>query len=474
MTVASKDYSPQMNTNTEAYFQVRPPPLPGQRWNERSYFFLLVTTATLMLRPSDFFQTTFPYFLISFGFCLLFGAQVLQKELTLDRILNQPIVTCMMGVALGIFLSQVSHLNFERAILLTLVYFKTLAYVVMVFGLIKKTERLENFCRWLLLFIFIGVTVSVLQFNGLIHLENFDAAYKEGLSTFDENGKRNFIYRLKGVGIFSDPNDFCLILQLGIALALLIRPGLKRIWTKLATFFILGEFFYALLLTRSRGGFIALIVGGCVLLIEQYGIKKIVFPLLILGPLVFGVFAGRQTNIDLSNRDDTAQHRIQLWSEGFRTMAKSPLFGLGANDFQVVCGTGLVAHNSYVHAFSELGIFGGSFFFGIYFYIITAMRKVRPYIPDEKFLKNCRRLFYVAIIFNAFGLLSLSRVYTQTTYILPALVISYLQIIRARTGWAPEAFSKIEFYRLLVMGCGVVAIFQIFILSFAQWGGGFN
>jgi O-antigen ligase len=75
-------------------------------------------------------------------------------------------------------------------------------------------------------------------------------------------------------------------------------------------------------------------------------------------------FKGRMTNLDDAMEQGTAQTRIQLWSEGLQLFKRDPLFGIGQNNY--VEEVGQAAHNSFLHAFTELGIFGGALFLGAY------------------------------------------------------------------------------------------------------------
>ncbi len=102
--------------------------------------------------------------------------------------------------------------------------------------------------------------------------------------------------------------------------------------------------------------------GLFLLLRTRFGWRMAVLIGAALLPVLFVFFAGRQT--DLSTSGGTGQERIQLWSEGLVQFRQSPLFGIGRDRFDQEVG--LVAHNSYVHAFAELGFLGGMFFVGAF------------------------------------------------------------------------------------------------------------
>ena len=85
---------------------------------------------------------------------------------------------------------------------------------------------------------------------------------------------------------------------------------------------------------------------------------------LLLVPAVLLAFGGRQADINLSG-NDTAQDRLRLWAEGMSLLPGSPIFGIGVGEYEECIG--LVAHNSYVHSFVEMGLLGGTFFAGAVF-----------------------------------------------------------------------------------------------------------
>src|SRR5207253_2129295 len=128
-------------------------------------------------------------------------------------------------------------------------------------------------------------------------------------------------------GIFNDPNDFALVLVAAIPMCFYwltdpTQKSLRPFWLML-----LLMFGYALMLTHSRGGFLALVAGLLTLFHLKFGGKKTILLGLLFLPLLFFVFAGRMTTI--SAEDGTGQTRIQLWSDGLTIFLHSPLIGIG-------------------------------------------------------------------------------------------------------------------------------------------------
>jgi hypothetical protein len=105
------------------------------------------------------------------------------------------------------------------------------------------------------------------------------------------------------------------------------------------------------------------------------------------------------------------------------------LFGIGEGKYPDVAG--LVAHNSYVHSFVELGFFGGTLFFGCFFlpaYTFFLMKRYRFRIEHPEL----RRMFpYIAAILAEWcmGMCSLSRCYVAPTYMVAGIAAAFINLV---------------------------------------------
>lgn len=186
--------------------------------------------------------------------------------------------------------------------------------------------------------------------------------------------------RLRPLGDTYDPNDMAAVMAVGVMLALgaAARAGLaRRIIMYGATLILVA----AILATASRGGTLALAVGGVVLAAAQPGVRRLVYGIaLLLGAVIAwqaggSVFRDRvrsitdlETDYNLSDR----MGRIEVWKRSAEHFADHPLTGVGAGNFAVAEGAWLeargergkwsAAHNAYIQAFTDLGIVGGLLF----------------------------------------------------------------------------------------------------------------
>lgn len=237
-----------------------------------------------------------------------------------------------------------------------------------------------------------------------------------------------YLWRVKGVGILSDPNDFAQAL-------IMVLPFLYWLYKKGAWFrnlFVVGIpasiLMYGVILSQSRGG----ILGTAALMVpiiqERLGKVKT----LILGGglmaayLAVGMVGGRAIN----SKERSAEERIEAWTEGFQMLRHHPVFGVGFGNF--VEEHYLTAHNSFVLCFSELGLFGYLFWCTL---IVAAYKStaltVRHAIPGSETHKTALilRSSLVGYLTCAWFL---SRTYQPVLYCLLALCVA--SFVCARRG----------------------------------------
>ena len=249
---------------------------------------------------------------------------------------------------------------------------KIVAYYLLLVALVDSPFRLRSFLFWLIGLTLLLSGLAILHYQGVIQIESLNAV---GQSDIDaESGLVQVIPRLQSTGVFNDPNDLSMILVLGIIGCIYFietSSGIGR-FLFLAP---LGVFLYGLRLTYSRGGLLSLGSGLFVLFGRvKFGWKKAICARRWWQQMRIVLFGGRMTSVNLGDRNDTSQHRIQLWSQGLDLFRESPLFGVGMNEYAERAG--LVAHNSFVHTYAELGFFGGTMFAGAFYGAISSAKKV--------------------------------------------------------------------------------------------------
>lgn len=401
-----------------------------------SYFLFLLVNAVLFLRPAEVFPelrgiSFYEYLIIA---CFLFALPEVLRALFSSRFDSQPVTLCVLGVLVGVVLSHLATVNLGEAARTGIYFLKVVVFYVLLVSVVNTSQRFRSYLRWVVIFCTVLTTMTVLQYYEVI-----DYQALKPLTDTDRDpitGDVVSLQRLQGTGIFQDPNEFCLMQAVAIPLALFQltrrRAGVGRIlWLG-----PLGLFAYAIALTHSRGGFLAFLAGLGALVWSRYGTRKTVLIGIAGLPVLLVAFAGRQT--DFSASKGTGQSRVQIWSDWLMDFRKTPVFGKGM-DLEKPDETKAivyrdefkpVAHNSYLHAFAEMGLFGGMFFLGAVFMAVVTLYRyqssaIRILDPE---LERVLPFLFGTVMALAVGMLSLSLCYVIPTYLVLGLATAYMRI----------------------------------------------
>jgi putative inorganic carbon (HCO3(-)) transporter len=265
---------------------------------------------------------------------------------------------------------------------------------------------------------------------------------------------RLLVGRLEGIlgGEYTDPNDLALaiILSLPLCLALLF---LSRNWIW-KTFWSVSMLVmtYAIFLTGSRGGFVALLV-VTVICLWEFGIRgrrAYLLPLAALAGVILwhsagGMLAGRlkgtfDVKEDTAAAYSSAQSRRQLFWRSVAVTEEHPLFGVGPGNFEQVSGQWHTTHNTFTLMSSEGGLPALLLYvlmLGCGFRNLTAtMRLAR----GRTELSVLARALYASLSAYIVGSLFLSWAYLFLPYILVAYTTALWSIARK----SPALSKKFE------------------------------
>jgi hypothetical protein len=475
----------------------RPPAPPARVSGDRAapggalgFTLFILVNALLLIRPTDLVipeLQDWPLYQIAIVACLVVSYRPVLAQLTIRSLISRPITLCVVGLLLAVVLSHLSHGAAGSARLSGAEFAKHVIYYLLLVGLLNSAGRLRRFLLWLVRFTALLSVLALLQYHGAIDLPAL-AAYEQRVVD-RETGEELRIARLRGPGIFNDPNDLCLILVMAMAVCLYrlgdcrsvssgshraepLRPAgcalaLPNGCLQLA---MLGLFGYTLILTHSRGGFIALLVGLLVFFYTRFGRWKATLLAGVVLPVLFALFAGRQTSIDLTDRGDTSQARIQHWSEGLAAFRGAPVFGTGTETYGEVASA--AAHNSFIHCYVELGLFGGTLFLGAFYLALRGLHRFgsrQVHIRDAE-LRRVRPYLMAIVAAYAACMLSLSRAYITPTYMVLGLAEAYLQMATAAVPLSPARFGARHVVRLVLVSLAFVAASYLFVRLFVRWG----
>ncbi len=394
------------------------------------FFLFILLNATLFLRPHELVPEFGepPIYNVMILSSLAVSSSAVLHRLTLRSLSKDPIVASSLCLLASVVLSNLSHLRFGEAINSGIEFIKLLLYFLLLVAVLDSFARLRRFLVWLSLFVAIVVSLALLHYYEVINIPALEAYHERQWDQIDEEtGSVVVLARLQATGIYGNPNDLSRILVVGIFLSLYFlgdgRLGLLRpLWL-----LPIGLFGQGLHLTHSRGGLLSLFAGLFALFYDRYGRAKTLLVSALILPVLLVAFGGRQTNFTTS--EGTGQHRIKIWNEGFVLMQGSPVFGIGMN--QYVEQLHIVAHNSFVHSYVELGFIGGTFFFALFYLPFVFLRSKSR--DQEKTLDpeliRLRPFVFAILIATVVGMLSSARSYTVSTYLIVGLCTAYLKIL---------------------------------------------
>jgi hypothetical protein len=432
-----------------------------------AFTFLCLTTATMILRPAELVPglAGLPLYEACIAATILFGHQGLLRHFVPGALTRQPVTLCFIGVLIAIPVSQITHMYFGGALSGTIEFVKAgmlFALIVAVVDTWSKFERLLTViagCATVTVFLCVVDYAGVWDFQFITH-----AAESYGRSS---NGYDIRIQRMNGTGIFSDPNDISLLIVATGSICVSFLTDKERGPMRFGWLIPLAILITGLAFTKSRGGMLAACSAGGILIMFRYG-KKAAIGLGLLGLVALPVLAGRQANIDLS--DGTGHQRITLWRDGLAALrSKDLFFGTGHGSYQDLAG--LVAHNSFIHAYVELGVIGGTFFFGMFFFCVLGLFRLNTPEWQIQHPKQARFLPYMAAMGAGWtvGLMSLSRCYTVSTLMLLGLGAAFLNL----AGWNLQPrrlvmeWDRPHVQKLLVWSVCFFVALNIFVRVFA-------
>jgi len=311
---------------------------------------------------------------------------------------------------------------------------------------------------------------GIYQYQTGVGLGNVEAYEQRVTVTTDGADETTEVARIRGTGIFNDPND--LALAFVCAMPFLVGPLLGKRTTflgRVMTVLLAVPILWALYLTNSRGGVLGL-AAALLPTIWRSG-RWLTKAMVVLGLVAALGLAAPSRMTQMDSDESSAQGRVQSWSAGLQMLKMRPVLGVGFGRYGEY--NELVAHNSFVHVLGELGMVGGFFFTGMFFWLFRGLASVRPSgagaLPaEEDRLFNWGDELFMACTGLAVSMIFLSRQYIAIVFIFFAMGASYRGLlqdvgVRVKTATGREA-GTITAY---LVG-GVVAVY-IAVRVLAVW-----
>ena len=291
------------------------------------FFLFILVNAVLFIRPVEAFgiHDLENSYLVLIVPCIYLSLNSILSCLLGKPLDAQPVAMCVFAIALIVPLSYVAKFDLNSAFRAATDFSKIVIYFLLLISLVNSPGRLKVFLAFILIFCAVLAGASILCNLKIIRLASVKVLPGEKPDPI--TGELPVPDRLEGAGLFQDPNEMCVTLAALIPLALYFLSNRSNLFSQLLGLLTTPLFLTGIIMTRSRGGFLALLAGLGVMSYIHWGPKK-TFWLGSLGLiLIMALGGGRQTEIGV--RTGTAQARIELWSDWLTTFRANPMLGDG-------------------------------------------------------------------------------------------------------------------------------------------------
>src|SRR5436190_17947706 len=318
------------------------------------YLWMIAFTAVLFFRPQDHIPALAALHLAELTAVAGLGAMAARRMASGQPLahINPEVIGVLALGAVIVFTIPFSFWPGGSLSLFSDVYVKIILIFALMMSTITTPKRLTQ-VTWLIILI-----CGYLSVRGI-----FD--YARGVNLMEGD-------RLRGAvgGFMENPNDLAMNLIVFMAPTLMIVFYDRRAFRRVIAAGIVLVMAMAIVLTKSRAGFIG--IGAMGLVILYYVMRErpaIVFGLILAGmvstPMMPASFWDRMASITNPDEDQTGsrQQRIQLSKQGLQVFIENPITGIGAGQFVNYDGGMMVerwrvTHNVWLQVAAELGIFG--------------------------------------------------------------------------------------------------------------------
>lgn len=433
-----------------------------------SFVLFLVLNALLLLRPEELFPEVAGarLYLIAIVLCVSMSFEKLTAKLNLAALRRQPISVCVLSIwGAGVLSYFCYRFRLDEGLDFASEFGKVVLYYFLFISIIDSPTKLRALAAWLLFCVIASSTLAVLDYYEVIDFTAIEHAKQDEVDPV--SGERFILFRLCSSGIFSDPNDLCLALVLGMLASVYLATSgeslLRVLW--LAP---IAPLLYAFTLTHSKGGMLGLLAGIAAWLFVRFGGKRAT-PLAVLACIgAIALVGGRQGEI---GGGGTAHERLMYWANGFSDITRHFVFlvpGLGIGYIEDEFGH--VAHNSFVTGYIETGLLGGGFFLGAF---CIAGRLVKLSDVADSHLPmaiSTKPYVFALLIAYAVGCYSLTRNFVLPTYITLGMASAYINMaypelpeqFQISTSWFKKMaiLSLIGFavLKLMTQGMGMLGV----------------
>jgi probable O-glycosylation ligase (exosortase A-associated) len=242
-------------------------------------------------------------------------------------------------------------------------------------------------------------------------------------------------------GMLEDNNDFALALCMGLPMLIQIGASERNRVLRRGVYAMVPLCLLAVLLTHSRGGFLAL-TAMTLMLIWRSRNRMAAFGVLAVAgivalPFIPESFIERISTLTDYQSDGSAMGRLAAWQTAINMALDNPVWGVGLAKFQAAYPdyasglaheTARVTHNAYLQIWAECG----SIALGLYLFLIAStfwsLARVRAQakrLYTSSWILNYAAMFEASMLAFVVGSAFLNRAHFDLFYHMVAIVICF-------------------------------------------------
>ncbi|MBT63679.1 MAG: hypothetical protein CML13_10755 [Puniceicoccaceae bacterium] len=396
-----------------------------------SFFFICIYLFFLIIRPQDWALPILEVFrpvlltqALAIGFCAL---EVMGKTLKMPDKRN-PWWILMGGLFFSVAMSHLANTYLSGLVSSVTDFGKIFITFVVLWINLNTVKRLELFTLFLVLmccFISVNCILQIQTGTGFGGSEPLIRPIP---------GSDEFVYQAHYFGIFSDPNDTAQLLTLALPLTVFVLIRYSNFLLRIAAMIVLITIVWAIFTTESRGGFLSLVVTAGVAFRKMMSVKQFAF-CCFCGVFLITIFLPSRFSGGLM--DDSMRERVNFWGEANYAFIQKPLFGVGYGMITDYIPKNRSVHNSFVHAYAELGTFGYIFWFSCLafaFISLWQMAELKTESTEDRHLSLWLKCLVPGLAGMYLSGYFLSRTYQLPFFVIFAMCAACYTLVARQTG----------------------------------------
>jgi hypothetical protein len=259
-------------------------------------------------------------------------------------------------------------------------------------------------------------------------------------------------YRAGAYGMYANHNDYTFVILMILPFSLMYLKVCKYRWQQLLLLILAVGCVIGTLLSYSRGGILALVLeGGLLLWCNLRGSKRIVAlaALAALGTAVtVHQFAVREeTQGPLYTEADAENSRYELWRAAIAIFKAHPIMGVGSNRFREYASEyssishdnkGKVAHDTYLEVAADNGLLGLITFGAALWLMFRSFRDLHRADANGDGLVEARVAGFISFCTILFRATLDAKVYDWSFYFLAVIAVAGAGLAAERKNLQPQ------------------------------------